>query len=105
MVKSAWVALKAKAVHLLGDDVEKLAENPDSQGRAAVLVEEVEARPAGEQAELRELAEAVTQALEAAGQGEALTQMVNTFNNYGSGSQYNAPGGTQHIGAIKTSEP
>jgi hypothetical protein len=97
-VKDVYIRLKAAATRLLGADAEKLVENPDSEPRATIVVEEVEKQPDPAKAELRELALAVTRAVESAGEGQTLTQMVNTFNNYGSGQQYNAPGGTQNFG-------
>lgn len=96
--KNTYIALKSRLAAFAARDAEKLEENP-TEARAAVLVEEVDARPETDKADLRTLAEMLIETLKEDGQGDKVATTLNQFNNYG-GQQFNAPGGTQNFGTF-----
>jgi hypothetical protein len=100
--KDAYRWLKAKLAPAAAAEVTQLEAKPDSPARAAVVAEIVDAQPEAEKTELRQLAEALRQALAAEGKTAIVdrsTTMINQFNAYG-GQQFNAPGGTQNFGTM-----
>lgn len=107
--KDAYEGLKAMVARWAGPDVaalETTARDGKSTGRReAVVAEIVDERPEAERAEVRALAEALSNALEAEGRGRALGTTFNQFNAYDHATQYNAPGGVQNFGiAARRSE-
>lgn len=98
VVNDAYHALKSTVLRLIGSDVERLEANPDSEARKGVVAELVDEQPEPEKIELRVLVAALTQALERDGMHISHENMLNQFNNSGSGQQFNAPGGTQNFG-------
>src|SRR5215510_5839010 len=66
--KDAYKALKEAVLRIVSpSDVEKLEQNPDSEGRKGVITEELEKAGKGEDLELARLAQALVTALKDAG--------------------------------------
>ncbi len=97
----AYNALKNALVPVSEKNVTKLEAAPEAEHRALSLAEDVDDLDADTQAKISVLANALRDALAADGQEELVTRTINQFNNYG-GTQFNAPGGTQNIGALPT---
>ena len=86
MINEAYAKLKATIKRKLGDDnqvveaVDKLEEKPDSQGRKAVLEEEVQASGADRDPEIRQAAQELLEQLRAQPGGEQHVQ--NAVGSY-----------------------
>ena len=86
VANDAYAKLKATLKRKLGDDnqaveaIDKLEENPDSQGRKAVLEEQVQASGADQDPEIRQAAQEVLEQLRAQPGGEQHVQ--NAVGSY-----------------------
>jgi hypothetical protein len=75
--KDAYKALKEAVLRIVSpSDVEKLEQNPDSEGRKGVLTEELEKAGKAEDLELAQLAQALVTTLKEAGAAGGATGIV-----------------------------
>jgi hypothetical protein len=74
--KDAYEKLRSLAGRLLGPAVTHLEAKPESRNRAGVVAELVEEQPAATQAELRQLAESLRNALAADGRGAMIDNRI-----------------------------
>jgi hypothetical protein len=72
--KDAYEKLRSAASRLFGSTVEQLVEKPESKNRIGTVAELVDEQPDAARAELRDLADALRNALEAEGRGALLNQ-------------------------------
>lgn len=99
--KDAYEALKGAAQRLIGAPAEALEGKPASDARASVLAEEVDEAPEVVQAELRQLAEALREAMTAEGKGAAIDNRITVIATGGSV----AAGRDVNIGAMPPRDP
>jgi hypothetical protein len=76
-VKDAYAALKDRVARWAGDDVKALEKNPASEGRKAVLAEQVNEQPESEQEAVKALATTLMQVLKQ--EGAKVPSLVPTF--------------------------
>jgi hypothetical protein len=99
--KDAYEALKGAAHRLIGGAVDELEKKPESNSRAGVVAEEVDEAPGAVQAELRQLAEALREALTAEGKGATIDNRITVIATGGSV----AAGRDVNIGAMPPRDP
>jgi hypothetical protein len=83
VANDAYEKLKSVAGRVLGSSVTQLEAKPDSNNRAGVVAELVEEQPEPTQAELRQLAEGLREALAAEGLGATIDQRITVIATHG----------------------
>lgn len=106
-VVDAYASLKDLLRHKFSQDsplieaVEKLEQNPDSEGRKITFQEEVKAAKADQQPDITQAAQALLDQIKAQPGGE---QHIQNSKNVVAGSTVNTGGGNFHVGDKTTTQ-